>query len=255
MSRADRLRPARVTGAEERLDAPTTHDPAILEESLGHVTAVNRWLGGWRSVVLHLPAVLPAEGPARLLDVGTGSGEAAIVAAEWARRNGRELHITATDANPAIVEIARRRTAGYSEIRVEAADALALPYPDGAFHVAMLTLTLHHFEGEAAVRVLRELGRVARGGIVVSDLDRSWANYLGARLLAWTIWARNPLTRHDGPLSVLRSYTRDEILALAGEAGLRDARVHRHLFERLVLTASGSAVGRTGRRSPHPEHD
>jgi len=244
MTPRERRRPARVTGAGERLDAPTAHDPAVLERSLGHVSAINRWLGGWRSLLRHLPAFLPAEGPARLLDVGTGSGEAAVVAAKWARRQGRELRITATDANPAILEIARRRTANYPEIRVEPADALALPYPDGAFHAAMLTLTLHHFEGDAAVQVLRELARVARGGIVVSDLDRSWANYLGARLLSWTLWAPNPLTRHDGPLSVLRSYTRSELLALAAAAGLRDARVHRHLFERLVLTASGSAAPR-----------
>ena len=241
MTPRERRRPARVTGAGERLDAPTAHDPAVLERSLGHVSAINRWLGGWRSLLRHLPAFLPAEGPARLLDVGTGSGEAAVVAAEWARRHRRELHITATDANPAIVEIARRRTAQYPEIRVEPADALALPYPDGAFHVAMLTLTLHHFEGEAAIRVLRELARVSRGGIIVSDLERSWGNYLGAKLLACTLWAGNHLTRHDGPLSVLRSYSRAEVLRLAQAAGLEDARVHRHLFERLVLTASGSA--------------
>ncbi len=235
------LRLARTHDAEERLDAPTAHDPVVLERSLDHVAQVNRFLGGWRSLLLYLPDYLPPDGPARLLDVGTGSGEAALVAAAWARRQGRELRITATDANPAILEIARQRTAGSPEIRVEPADALALPYPDGAFHVAVLTLTLHHFEGEAAVRVLRELARVSRGGIIVSDLERTWGNWLGAKLLSWTLWARNPLTRHDGPLSVLRSYTRAELAALAERAGLADARVHRHLFERLVLTASGSA--------------
>ncbi len=241
MRALQRLRLARVSGAEERLDAPTAHDRLVLERSLDHVAQINRFLGGWRSLLLYFPRFLPPEGPARVLDVGTGSGEAAVVAAEWARRSRRELRLTATDTNPAILEIARLRTAGYPEIRVEAADALALPYPDGAFHVTMLTLTLHHFEGDAAVRVLRELARVSRGGIIVSDLERSWANYLGAKLLSWTLWARNRLTRHDGPLSVLRSYTRDELRALAAEAGLRDACVHRHPFQRLVLTAAGSA--------------
>ncbi len=75
----------------------------------------------------------------------------------------------------------------------------------------------------------------------MSDLERSWGNWLGAKLLSWTLWARNPLTRHDGPLSVLRSYTRAELAALAAQAGLAHARVYRHLFERLVLTAPGSA--------------
>ena len=241
-------RPARAAGTEERLDAPVSHDEALLEQSLGHVQAVNRWLGGWRSVLLHLPGLLPADGPARVLDVGTGSGEAAIVVARWARRHGREVSVTATDANPAILHIARRRTAAWPEIRLERADALQLPYPDGAFHVAMLTLTLHHFEGDAVLRVLRELARVARGGIIVSDLDRSWPNYIGSKLLSWSVWAGNALTRHDGPLSVLRSYTRPELEALATAAGLTGARVHRHIFERLVLTAEGfTSRGRVGR--------
>ena len=242
------LRPARAAGSRERLDAPVSHDEALLERSLGHVQAVNRWLGGWRSLLLHIPEFLPAEGVARVLDVGTGSGEAAIVVAKWGRRHGREVRVTATDANPAMLNIARRHTAAWPEVRVERADALQLPYPDGAFHVAMLTLTLHHFEGDAVLRVLRELARVARGGILVSDLDRSWPNYLGAKLLSWTAWSRNHLTRHDGPLSVLRSYTRPELQALAERAGLVGATVHRHAFERLVLTARGrTSRGRPGR--------
>ncbi len=234
------LRPARVSGAEERLDvAGNALD--LLDESLGHVAAVNRCLGGWRSILLHLPAFLPPSGPARVLDLGAGSGEGAVVVARWGRKHKREIFITAADANPDMLQVARRRTAAYPEIRVEAADALALPYPDGAFHAVLLTLTLHHFEGEAALRVLRELGRVARGGIIVSDLDRTWANYVGAKLLSWTVWRGNPITHNDGPLSVLRAYTAAELADLARAAGLRDWRVVRHPFQRLVLLARGGS--------------
>jgi ubiquinone/menaquinone biosynthesis C-methylase UbiE len=235
------LRPARHGGAHERLDSSGHHHPT-LSRSLGQVAAVNRWLGGWRALLRHLPELLPGEGPARVLDVATGSGDGPLVLARWARRHGRDLRITASDNHPEILEVARRRTAGEPAIAVEAADALRLPFPDAAFDAALLTLTLHHFEPEEAVQVLRELARVARGGIIVSDLDRTWANYAGALLLSWTIWARNPLTRHDGPLSVLRAYTAREIEELARRAGLRQARVHRHVFERLVLVSGGGTA-------------
>ena len=236
------LRPTRVAGAVERLDEPGNQVRA-LDESLGHVAAVNRWLGGWRSILVHLPELLPATGPARVLDLGAGSGEGATVVARWARALGREVFVTAADSNPQMLEVARRRTAGFPEIRVEPADALALPYPDGAFHAVLLTLTLHHFEGEAAVRVLRELGRVARGGMIVSDLDRTWANYIGGKLLSWTLWRGNPITRHDAPLSVLRSYSTSELEELARQARLNGARVVRHPFQRLVLLARGGSSG------------
>jgi ubiquinone/menaquinone biosynthesis C-methylase UbiE len=242
-----RLRPTRAAGAEEFLDAPG-HDLSVLEHSLRQVATVNRCLGGWRSVLRYLPRFLPPAGPARVLDLGAGSGAGAIVVARWARRHGREVQVTAADRHPQVLEIARRRTAACAGIRVEAADAVALPYPDAAFHAVLMTLTFHHFEGERAVRVLRELARVARLGVIVSDLDRSWANYLGARLLAATVWAGNPLTRNDGPLSVLRAYTANELEALAREAGLPAAHVHRHLFQRLVLVAPAPA--RPARAAP-----
>ena len=232
------LRPARAANSAERIDT-APNDPIVLGKSLLQIAAVNRWLGGWRSVLLELPAFLPPDGPARVLDVGTGNGYGAIAVARWARHHRREVHITASDAQGRVLDVARRHTAAYPEIRVEPADALSLPYPDGAFHAVLLTLTFHHFENGEALRVLRELARVARLGIIVSDLDRSWANYLGARFLGLTLWARNPLTRHDGPLSVLRAYTAPELLALAQRAGLGSPRIHRRLFQRLVLLAGG----------------
>jgi len=48
----------------------------------------------------------------------------------------------------------------------------------------------------------------------------------------------NRLLRHDGALSILRSFKRDELLELAQRAGLRDISVERHFPYRLVLSAA-----------------
>jgi len=226
----------RRTHAAEYLDEPG-HDPRELEESLGHVAAVNRWLGGTRAVLRHVLPLLSPDRATHILDVGTGAADIPRAIVHAARRRHLAVRIVAADVHPQILDIARRTSAAYPEITVERADALALPYPDDAFDIALLTLTLHHFEGEDQETALRELARVARRAIVVNELLRSRANYLGARLLAATVWRRNRLTRHDGPLSVLRAFTAPELLALARNAGLRDARVHRHFFQRLVLVA------------------
>lgn len=228
----------RIDHAVERLDEPV-HDEAVLLESLGHVAQVNRWLGSRRALLRHLPGFAPPHGPVRILDVATGSADLPRSVAEWAREHERSVRITATDLHPQILAVARKATRDYPEIQVQAADALALPFPDGAFDVALLSMALHHFEGEDQVLALRELGRVARRGVLVGDLERNWPNYLGARLLAATLWRGNPLTRHDGPLSVRRAFTADELMSLAWAAGLKRPRVHRHFFYRLVLLADG----------------
>lgn len=230
----------RAVGATERLDT-VGHARADLEESLDHVAAVNRWLGGRRALLRHLEAVWPDRADASILDVGTGSADLPRAICAWARRTGRIANVVACDRHPQILAVARARCAGDPRIRFVRADALALPHPDRAFDIVLLSLTLHHFDDVAQVEVLRELGRVARLAVLVGELERCWPNYLGARVLAATLWRGNAITRHDGPLSVLRAFTPAELLATSRAAGFGSARVYRHPFYRLVLRAEPQA--------------
>lgn len=231
------LPPRRIAHAQELLDVETT-DSKELNASLRHVAQVNRFFGGEHSL---LQRIRPhyADG-LRVLDIGTGNGAIPCRIAADAVRHEVDIEITAIDSNAAMLDIARATTRAYPCITLQQADALALPFADGSFDIACMTLTLHHFEGAAAVRALCEMRRVARI-VLVSDLERCWPNYLGARLLALTWWRRNRITRHDGPLSVLRAFTSHELMDLARDAGLK-ARVHRHFFHRLVLEATGGAA-------------
>jgi hypothetical protein len=68
------------------------------------------------------------------------------------------------------------------------------------------------------VQMLREMDRVAALGIVLTDLVRSGAALVGARLLAATVWRRHPITRHDGPASVRAAFTPRELRAMGAEA-------------------------------------
>lgn len=223
----------RAERAEELLDAPR-HDMAELAQSLGHVASVNYLLGGVTAIMRYLEPLLRTQGSLRILDVATGSADIPWRIARWARRHGLQAHVTATDVHPQMLELARQRCRDYPEITVEAADALRLPYADGAFDVALMSLALHHFEDAQQTRVLREMARVSTRLVLVNDLERTWLNYLGARLLAATWWRGNRLTRHDGPLSVLRSFTRRELQSLGASAHL-GSRVERHFFQRIVL--------------------
>jgi SAM-dependent methyltransferase len=112
---------------------------------------------------------------------------------------------------------------------------LSLPFAAGSFDVALCTLTLHHFPDEAAARLVSELARVSRGLVLVSDLERQPLAYLAAKALSLTWWRRNRLTRSDGPLSVLRSFTAEELGEIGRRSGMQEARVRRHFPFRLIL--------------------
>jgi SAM-dependent methyltransferase len=226
----------RLEHAPELLDEPL-HERAELEQSLDQVAEVNRVLGGRRAVLRALEAVVPAADSVSILDVGTGSADIPLAIAAWADARGTPVRITAADVHPQMREIARSRTRDRPTITVADADALALPFDADAFDIVLLSLTLHHFDGADQVQVLREAGRVARRAVIVNELERCRANWLGARLLAATRWRGNRITRHDGPLSVLRAFTRAELADAAAAAGLRVSSLRRRFFYRLVLIA------------------
>lgn len=229
----------RVEHAEERMDRPDV-DPADLAGALDHVATVNRWLGGRRALLRHLTWALdnPRGHPARIIDVGTGSADLPSAISRWARDRRRSVEVTGVDRHDLTLQVAARRVREDPAIQVVRGNGLSLPFASGTFDVALLSMTLHHMDGPALHGILAETARVARGGrILVGELERCIPGYVGARLLAASVWRRNPVTRHDGPLSVLRAFTPGELLDLADRAGLREPRVHRHPFYRLILRA------------------
>lgn len=217
------------------MDSPGV-DPVALRSALDEIARVNRWLGARRALRRHLPwALADTSDTGTVLDVGTGAGDLATTIVDWAAERDRDVRVTALDLHPAVVAVARERTAHHDRVRVVRGDGLRLPFPDDGFHLVHLSMVLHHMDGPDLVALLREVARVARHRILVGELQRSLPNYLGARLLAATLWRNSPVTRHDGPLSVLRAFSPRELLALATAAGLRAPSVHRHPFYRLVL--------------------
>src|SRR5262249_60193340 len=81
-------------------------------------------------------------------------------------------------------------------------------------------LTLHPLEPAQAAAGLREMTAAARIAVVVNDLLRRRLS-LGLVWLATRLLGCHPISRHDGPLSVRRSYSRAELTALAQKAGAR----------------------------------
>jgi 2-polyprenyl-3-methyl-5-hydroxy-6-metoxy-1,4-benzoquinol methylase len=223
----------------DRLDV----DRGQLSHSLRDLDAVNRWLGGRRTAVsLVLDLAARVGGPmVTVLDIGTGGADIPLALVVEARRTGIRLRVTATDLHPGALEFARDATRSDPDVEVLPADALRLPFADASFDVALCTTTLHHFPEGDAVQALHEMARVARHGVVVTDLARSRAALAGAWILARTAWRRHPITRHDGPVSVRAAFTPAELRALGARAFGEVPRVRREPIFRLSLVLDRTA--------------
>ncbi len=222
--------------AAEHLDA-AKHEPAQLDLTLDHLAAVNRWLGGTRVVLKHMRQWLPEGegGCSRVLDVGTGAGDIPRAIVGWAAKDRRAVDVHAVDVQVPIAFRARDRCASESSIRVAVADGMRLPFANNTFDVATSSMTLHHLDDSHTYAFVAELSRVSTRAVIINDLERHPINYYGARVLAATVWRTDRYTRHDGPISVLRSFSPRELRRVGEKAGLRNVVVHRHFPYRLAL--------------------
>ena len=221
----------------ELLDLP--HDSYArdeLEGALKDLTLVNYYLGNGRAVLKHLAAMNAetADEGFTVLDVATGTADIPVTIAKWARQAGIRVGITAVDLDPLSINIARQRCESFPEITLAVADGFALPFANQRFDYVLCSKTAHHFTDEKVLQMIKEFSRVARRGYVIVDLRRSWIAYILIFLLT-RLFTRNRLTRSDGPLSVLKSFTPEELAALASRSGTSIFKVSREPFWFLVL--------------------
>jgi SAM-dependent methyltransferase len=150
----------------------------------------------------------------RLLDVGSGPGDAARRASE------RGAVATGVDIADEFLALARRRHRGVRFLRADAED---LPFPDRTFDAVVCGFSVQHFPQPE--RAMGELARVAvpGGTIALSTWDRPERNrFLG--ILVDALRACGVVRLETGP-DPYRFADDDELRALLHSAGLVDVRV------------------------------
>ena len=193
----------RETKAEEIMERPDLPREE-LRRALVVLARLNRWFGSRRRLADRVR-------PGGVLDVATGAADIPA----YLQERGIARAATGVDRSDAVLSLARELSPG---VPLAKADALRLPFADHAFDTATAHLFFHHLNEDECVLVLREMARVAKR-IVVMDLERSRVLYVFLRIVL--LFSGNPISRHDGPLSVRRSWTKREVERMASRAGLR----------------------------------
>ena len=211
---------------------------AEYDDCIGELQLVNRWMGDAHTLKRTLFKEVASAGLKEfsVLDVGAGSGELLRVTATWARETGRAVRAVGLELNERSAASILEESREFPEIASVRGDALSLPFADGDFDYVICSLFTHHFRNEQVVQILREMSRVARRRIIVIDLHRHPVAYFLYTTIAKLV-LKNRLIRHDGALSILRSFNAEELFELAKRAGLREAWVERHFPFRLALNA------------------
>jgi ubiquinone/menaquinone biosynthesis C-methylase UbiE len=218
----------------ELMDAPLT-DPCETARAMRDLARVNRWLGGVRTLWGPMLDLVRRKGLTgfSMLDIGTGGADVPGSIVGMAAAAGIPARAICVDLDAGTIGYAARH-ASSSRLEFLRADAFALPFRNRALDFVTSSLMFHHFHESDAARLLAEMARVSRRAVIVNDLRRHLVPWTTIRLLVSC--AESGMVRHDGPLSVLRGWTMDELTAVASRAGLAgSARIERRFPYRLVL--------------------
>ncbi len=204
--------------------------------SLEDLELVNRTLRSSHLLANRLLSLDEVSGAGRptILDVGAGSGGVARDLAARLARRGNLATVIALDLQWRHLAAGRALSNGYPPLPSTAANVFSLPLPSRAVDWVVSTLLFHHFSPEENVRLLRELARVARRGLLLLDLRRHRVPLFFLELAGRVVFKTRVSVR-DGVASIRQAYTLKEARAIAKEA-LPEARVERALGFRLLIT-------------------
>lgn len=215
---------------EEQMDAPNL-DPATYAALLGDLAKVSTITMGRMPTLGFLDRVIGDARSIRILDVGYGHGDMLRRIDRWAKKRGITAELTGIDLNPKSADVARVASAGH-DIDFQTGDYASLA--GQGFDVILSSLVAHHMTHAQLVAFLRFMDGEAKRGWFVNDLHRHGFAHAGYPLLG-AIMGWHPIVRHDGRLSIARSYRPGEWPALLAEAQVKTARVFRAFPFRLCV--------------------
>jgi ubiquinone/menaquinone biosynthesis C-methylase UbiE len=220
---------------------------AVVERTLKELDLINQLLGGNGVTLSGLKRMTnfhKASGePLTIADLGCGSGDLLRRFARYARKKGINAKLIGLDANPSIVEYARKHSVDYPEISFDSVDVLSADFAARNYDIICGTLFFHHFDNDTLEHFLPQLVRQAKLGVLINDIHRHWLAFHSIRWL--TRWlSSSSMVRFDAPLSVRRAFTRDDWMRIFAKAKLNHYRISwRWAFRwKIMLSSSESRL-------------
>lgn len=216
---------------KELLDV-TTPPLDELRGAMTHMAWTNRvFLNNWliaryvKKLIKNLPG-------ATILDIGTGMADIPKYLVEKLHSEDQTITATGIDIDPQVLTLADEyvgKTYGVTILEKPLSDI-----ENNSFTVATMSQMLHHLTPDEAVEMLKEAMSKVTHGIIISDFIRTRLNY-NLTKMAIRLTRPNKFNVHDGPLSVLRSYTDKEIKNILQRAGIQKYTIRNFFIRKIVI--------------------
>lgn len=193
---------------------------AEIDPVLGELETINKLLGGF-SVFYDAFKQLNIRNGAVICDWGCGGGDSLKVLDKHFRSQNLKLKFIGVDATRSAVEYAVKTNKNHPNLSFRLADVLTESFKQNEFDVVISSLFTHHFDDEAWVALIKKMVFASRYAVIINDLHR---HPLAYHSIGWLtqLFSKSPMVKHDSKLSVLRSFTKEELEILLKKAGVKN---------------------------------
>ncbi|MVN22834.1 methyltransferase domain-containing protein [Mucilaginibacter arboris] len=183
---------------------------------------INTVLGGYQ-VFYDAFKQLNLKSSETVSDWGCGGGDGLRKLARWAKRRHLSIRFTGLDATPATIRFAKLRAASFSNIKFIQADVLKDVQAE-KYDYVISSLFTHHFDDRNWVVLIQKMLASCRKAVIINDLHRHPLAYYSFIATA-RLFSRTTMIRQDGALSVLRSFTKQDLVNLLQGAGIKKYKI------------------------------
>lgn len=191
----------------------------VIAQTLRELNTINRRLGGNQISISAFKEFAKKDNQLTLADLGCGGGDIMAQMAKWSRKKGVKSSFTGIDANPHIVEYAKKNTIKYPEITYEPINIFSEEFKKQTYDIIHCCLFVHHFTTQELVRLFKQFKAQAQRGVIINDLHRHPLAYWSIFLLT-SLFSKSTMVKNDASISVARGFKKSELIRILKEAGI-----------------------------------
>lgn len=198
----------------------------VLDQSLKELRTINKLLGGNKVTTNGLNQLIkknPQESYS-IADIGCGGGDMIRVMADWAKKNLIPCNFIGIDANPNTIAFAKERLKDLDHVNFKVENVFDESFKQEQVDIITCTLFTHHFTDEELLMLFSSFLKKARLGIVINDLHRHRLAYFSIKALT-RLFSKSPMVQNDGPLSVLRGFSKKDFISILAQAGIKNSQI------------------------------
>ncbi|RYD54440.1 MAG: methyltransferase domain-containing protein [Sphingobacteriales bacterium] len=202
----------------EKMDAPgvPAHET---QQALRELEVVNELLGGYNVILQALEKMDWPDREVIIMDLGCGGGDILRSIANWAQKKNRNVKLIGIDWNPVMTAYASGKSKQYSSISFKTMSVFDDALLNEKADITTSSLFCHHFDKVELVGLVSRMYRLADMAVIINDLHRHWIAYHSIKWIT-AAFSQTYLVKYDAPLSVARSFTRQDWRETLSEAGI-----------------------------------